>query len=324
MAFTSCSRKNWTALSCRTIFSGIGLTPPGLRPWPPTSYARTVQALSAPERQAEPPRVPAFAVEAAGGPACSIVRGRHLLSQRFAPWTNPCPPQQPGVIDHQAAVHDHGDAGRGCPARPRLVDAVELEPECGSAGSQGVVDDRMQVLASPEHVHQIERSLDVLDAAIDLPPEDLLLAGIHRDHVVAPLEEVAGHAVGVAVRLRGKAHDRDPPRVLQEVAEALVVGIAERFRHPGVGGHSRKMLARSRAQSLAVGEAERQALGASLRCASGRHRLASTHRSYARASIACTHRVPSRMGWNHQAAPQGLGWTGRSARGAASGMLALP
>src|SRR6266536_3825235 len=239
MAFTSCSRKNWTALSCRTSLSGIGLTPPGLRPWPPTSYARTVQALSALERQPEPPRVPAFAVEAAGGPACSIVRGRHFLSQRFAPWTYPCPPQQPGVIDHQAAVHDHGDARGGRAARPRLVDAAELEPQGGRAGGQGIVDDRGQGIAAPEDVHEVERPGDVLDAAIGLPPEDLLLAWIHRDHLVAPLEEVAGHAVRVAVGFRGQSHDRDPPRALQELADALVVGIAERFRHPGVGAHSR-------------------------------------------------------------------------------------
>src|SRR6266702_4155005 len=147
MAFTSCSRKNWTALSCRTSFSGIGLTPPGLRPWPPTSNARTVQALISPERQPEPPCTAAFAIGVAGGPACSIVRGRHLLSQKVALGTSPCPPQQPGVIDHQTAVHDHGDAGRGRPSRPRLVDAAELEPEGGSAGGQGVVDDLGQGLA---------------------------------------------------------------------------------------------------------------------------------------------------------------------------------
>src|SRR6059036_1019810 len=121
MAFTSCSRKNWTALSSRTSFSGIGLTPPGLRPWPPTSHARTVQALTSSERQPEPPCTAAFAVGVVGGPACSIVRGRHLLSQKVALWTNPCPPQQPGVIDHQAAVHDHGDARGRRPTRRRLV-----------------------------------------------------------------------------------------------------------------------------------------------------------------------------------------------------------
>src|SRR6266571_8136633 len=224
MAFTSCSRKNWTALSSRTSFSGIGLTPPGLRPWPPISNARTVQALTSAERQPEPPYTAAFAVGVAGGPACSIVRGRHLLSQKVALGTSPCPPQQPGVIDHQAAVHDHREARCGRPVRSRLVDAVELEPEGARAGGQGVVDDLGQGLTAPEHVHEVERPRDVLDAAIDLPPEDLLLAGIHRRHVVAPLEEVAGDAVRVAVGSRGQTHDRDPPRALQEIADALVVG----------------------------------------------------------------------------------------------------
>src|SRR5712691_8834203 len=127
MAFTSCSRKNWTALSCRTIFSGIGLNPPGLRPRPPTFHARTVQALASAERQPEPPLTPAFALGVAGGPAFSVVRGRHIPCQKVALWTSPCPPQQPGVIDHQAAVHDHRDARSGRPARPRLVDAARSE-----------------------------------------------------------------------------------------------------------------------------------------------------------------------------------------------------
>src|SRR5260370_26303450 len=109
MAFTSCSRKNGTALSCRTSFSGIGLTPPGLRPRPPTFDARTVQALALCERHPEPPRALVFAVGFSGGPACSIVVGRHLLSQKVALGTSPCPSQQPGVIDHQAAVHHHRD-----------------------------------------------------------------------------------------------------------------------------------------------------------------------------------------------------------------------
>ena len=101
---------------------------------------------------------------------------------------------------------------------------------------QRVVDDCGQVLASPEDVHEIDRTRDVLDAAIDLLPEDLLLAGIDGDDLVAALEEVAGDAVRIPVRFRGKAHDGDAAHALEQALDRLVVRVPEGSWHPwGLG-----------------------------------------------------------------------------------------
>jgi hypothetical protein len=132
-----------------------------------------------------------------------------------------------GVVDHDAAVHHHQGSGAGGPPSGVFVDAGELEPEGGSLRGQRVVDDPGQLGAPPEHVDEIDAAGDVPDPPKDPLAKDLLLPRIDGHDLVAPLEEVAADAVGVAVGLGREADDRDPSRFGEEPAEGAFVGITE-------------------------------------------------------------------------------------------------
>ena len=82
------------------------------------------------------------------------------------------------MLDHQAAVHHDRQASRLRTSSTVLVDALELGPDGARTGGDDVVEHSRQKLASPEHVHEVDRCRDVPDAAKDPLPQNALLPGL--------------------------------------------------------------------------------------------------------------------------------------------------
>src|SRR5262245_53959863 len=131
------------------------------------------------------------------------------------------------MVDHDAAVHHHGRAGGAGASRRSLVDAAELEPESGRSSGEGVVHDLGEVLAPAEYVHYVNAAWNVLDPAVHGQAQDLVLAGVDRHDLVAAVEQIAGDAVRVAMRLGRETHDRDPSCFLQELPDRVLGRVTE-------------------------------------------------------------------------------------------------
>src|SRR6185437_7069875 len=161
-----------------------------------------------------------------------------------------------GVLDLEAAVHDHGDAAVLGDLRALAVDDAELAPQGASADPRRLPGDRRQRVRGAEHVHDVHRLGDVRQARIALLPEDLALAGVHRDHVVAvPPEVVADEVAGPQLVLR-QPHDRDRlrgvqhPLDLQRVLVPCQIEIAhEAASEPTVAATRAKPCSRSQIRS---------------------------------------------------------------------------
>ena len=131
------------------------------------------------------------------------------------------------MVDHDAAVHHDGGTRRGGAGRGLLVDAAELEPQGRCAGREGVIDDIREVLAPSEYVHYLNAAGNVRDPAVDAETEDLLLAWVDGHDLITAIEQVAGDAVRVAMRLGRESDDGDPPGLLEEFPDGLLTRVTE-------------------------------------------------------------------------------------------------
>src|SRR5437870_5374384 len=96
------------------------------------------------------------------------------------------------VLDLAAAVHDHLEPGVARDFRAFLADDAELQPEHLGADLGRLARDVGHLGRGAEDVDDIDRLVDLVDAAVDAPLEDVLsgLRRIDRDDVVAVGAEV--------------------------------------------------------------------------------------------------------------------------------------
>src|SRR4029450_7078999 len=101
------------------------------------------------------------------------------------------------MLDRRAAVHDDGQTTRRRDPRSLPVDDAELQPETPRTDLDRLAGARHAQLRAAEDVDDVEgpRRLErVAEAAEGRDAEDLMLARVDRDALVALVEEVAEHA----------------------------------------------------------------------------------------------------------------------------------
>src|SRR5216117_989634 len=127
------------------------------------------------------------------------------------------------MVDHEAAVHDAGNARRPCSCPGRVVDHAHLQPDQpgGRIHADGLVYDRPDVLAAPKHVHHVDRLVrrGGGEGGVALLPQDCGVARIHGDDAVARALQVACDRVARARRLGRQPHDGDRARRTENVAQ---------------------------------------------------------------------------------------------------------
>jgi hypothetical protein len=122
------------------------------------------------------------------------------------------------VLDHRAVILDRCQAGRFGSGEPRVVGNAHLEPYRLRTDGNGVVDDRVGLVAADEDVNEVDLLWDVAERCVRAFAEDFVggvNAAVDGDDVVAVLLEVGGDAVGWAVRPGIKPDDGDCLCVLQ-------------------------------------------------------------------------------------------------------------
>src|ERR1700730_2509849 len=162
-----------------------------------------------------------------------------------------------GVLPLDAAVHDH----RQPAVLPGLgalgVNHAELAPEGAGADRHGFPGDPWQRVGRAEDVHDVHRHGHVKQARVGLLAEDLRLAGVDRDHLVAVALEVVADEVARPQLVARQAHDRDRlggvqhaldrQRVLVLAEVEITHGIVTLF--PVVAATSAKPCSRSQIRS---------------------------------------------------------------------------
>src|ERR1700743_933181 len=114
-----------------------------------------------------------------------------------------------GVLHLDAAVHDHRQPAVLRDLRALGVDHPELAPEGARADRHGFPGDPWQRVRRAEDVHDVHRHGHVEQARGGLLAQELRLARVARDHLVAvPLEVVADEVARPQLVAR-QAHDRD-------------------------------------------------------------------------------------------------------------------
>ena len=102
---------------------------------------------------------------------------------------------------------------------PRLGRAkAELEPKRPGACGDGFAGVLRRVLLAAEDVHEVDRLVDLRQGRDARDAEHLVaVARPDGNHAIALLEQVAHHPVTRAVRLRRRAHERDRPRLAEDL-----------------------------------------------------------------------------------------------------------
>ena len=135
------------------------------------------------------------------------------------------PTEQARMLDLDAAVHHHVEPGFGGePCRFHVLHP-DLLPEASGADGDRLPGDRQDVFGATEHVDDVDRHLDRLQARMATLAQDLRVPGVHRHDAVAVLLHVLGGEETGAVPLGGQADHGDGAGGAQDAAEGRnVVG----------------------------------------------------------------------------------------------------
>ena len=118
------------------------------------------------------------------------------------------------MVHHDAPVHHHLDPGLLQPLRERLTPDPELEPHRARLLRHDVFEVRVEIVPTPEHVHDVDGPRHVDQLPVDGSTEDLRRLRVvhwHRHHVVAGRHQVLRHVEGrlAGLRLRLDAENGD-------------------------------------------------------------------------------------------------------------------
>src|ERR1700728_2040764 len=125
------------------------------------------------------------------------------------------PPDVAGVLELDAAVHDHRQAALLRDPRALGADHAELAPQGAGADRHCLPGDAGDRARRPEDVHHVDMLGNVEQARVAPFAENLGLARVHRDHPVAVPLEVVADEVACAQLIARQAHDRDRLRGVQ-------------------------------------------------------------------------------------------------------------
>src|SRR5688500_7777422 len=124
------------------------------------------------------------------------------------------------MLDRGAAVPDDLQARALRPLRRADVPERQLEPDRRHAGRDGVVDDRVQILAASEDIDQIDLHVprDVDEMVVARLVVDGLAAELrlHGNDAIPLRAQVPGDRVARAIRPGGVADDGDRARAREE------------------------------------------------------------------------------------------------------------
>ena len=137
-------------------------------------------------------------------------------------------PHQPRVLDADAAVHHHGDAGGLGAGAGGVVADAELHPQRRRVCRNRLVDRVPDGVRPAEDVDEIDRLRDVLEARMEALAVDGLAGRrrVHGDDAVAGAPEIAHHAEARPPRLGARTDHRDRPRPAEDAAEiSRAVGV---------------------------------------------------------------------------------------------------
>ena len=134
--------------------------------------------------------------------------------------------RQAPVFDFRAAVHHDLDAVRFRELRRLVAADAELHPDHLRARRkrERLLDDAEGVLRGAEDVDHVDRLGDVAKLGVDFLSEQVLAGepGVHRDHVVAALEQILE---GEIARTAGIGRDPDHRDRLHGVEDAADVAV---------------------------------------------------------------------------------------------------
>src|SRR3954452_21319622 len=121
-------------------------------------------------------------------------------------------------LDLRAAVHHDKKPRVIGPRGSGFVDHAQLHPHRLRPDRDRLVDVRASVLGAAEDVHHLDRLPDRREIRVTLLAEDLSRADvrIHRQDPLAARLQERRHAVRVAARIGGAAHDRPGRELLQD------------------------------------------------------------------------------------------------------------
>ena len=141
------------------------------------------------------------------------------------------------MLDLDATVRDHVEAGAGGERGSGLVPDADLLPQALRADRDGLLGDRHDVLAPAEHVDDVDSDLDRRQRRVAPLAEDLVVARIDGDDPVAVLLHVLGGEEARPVPFGRQADDGDRPARSQNAAKGRdVVGHAARGRRTRIAG----------------------------------------------------------------------------------------
>ena len=129
------------------------------------------------------------------------------------------------MLDHQAPVHDTGNAGRFA-LRPRcLMRDAHLKPDELGADRDRLIDDRPDELASPEHIHDVNLVLSRRrrEPRIRALAQQGRVPRIHGHDAIPPTLEIQRHTVTGTGGFRRQPHDGNRARAGQQRAKRCVV-----------------------------------------------------------------------------------------------------
>ena len=125
------------------------------------------------------------------------------------------------VVDHDAAVLDHGDPGFVQPKRGRIVPDAELHPDGGGAVAkcENFVHVARDVFRGSEDVDQVRGLGNFRDRAAAGFPQYVLEPRVDRKDAVALGLEVGRNAVGVVFCTVLDSEDGNPVSGFKQVAD---------------------------------------------------------------------------------------------------------
>src|ERR1700722_19487971 len=136
-----------------------------------------------------------------------------------------------GVLDLEAAVHDHCQTAIDRYPNAFLVDHAELAPEDTSMDRYRFLRDPGQRVRCAEDVDDVDRHGYFRQPRIRPLSEDLRLAGVDRDHVVTVSLEVVADEVARPQLVVREAHDRDGLRGVEHPLDRHWVLIRREIGH---------------------------------------------------------------------------------------------
>src|SRR5215217_1671394 len=125
------------------------------------------------------------------------------------------------MLDADAAVHHHCDAGRLGPGAGLVVADAELHPQRRRVYRDRLVDRLADGVRAAEHVDEVDRLWDVLKAGMEaLAVNGLADRGrVHGDNAVAGALEIAHHAEARPPRLGTRPDYGDGLRPGEDAAQ---------------------------------------------------------------------------------------------------------